>query len=234
MLTASELGDETATISLVTSGIRNGNFRSYEKPLKQIGIMAKEGNRRAMGILGRLALGKEKNSEALDWFQKATAGPQGLDFEDAGEILVYEGQLLMKTNVKEAEAVFRKAALELDDPSAYFYLSQLEEDGSPNEVVYLLKAASSGIIEAAHRLACIEYSKSMAPDGNSPPNYAMAREWFQLAGNGGYGPSMLQMAQLCRDSGESDEGLKWLQKAKKLEDVREQALEVEDSWEQAA
>lgn len=231
MLTASELGDDVAAMALVSSGIKNGSLRDYEQPLRRLEIMAKEGNRRAMSMLGRIAAAGRRNSEALGWFQKATHGPSGLDFEEAREALVCEGQLLMKTNVKEAEAVFRKAAREFDDPSAYFYLSELEEKGSSNQVVYLLKAASSGIIEAAHELGSIEYSKSMVPIGDSPPNYAMAREWFELAATGEYGPSILKLAQICRDSGETDEGLKWLEKAKELGDVRKQALVMKDSWE---
>jgi TPR repeat protein len=232
MLTASELGDDEATIILVVAGIRSGNFRDYEKPLKKLGVMAKEGNPRAMTLSGRIAASQGGNKEALGWFRKATQGPTGLDFEEAGEALVCEGQLLMKDDTKAAQAVLRKAALELDDPSAYFYLAELEEKGSQSQAVYLMKAASSGIIEAAHELGSIELSKTTkASEGNSPPSYGIAREWFQLAAVGDYGPSMLQLAQICKESGEPDEGLKWLEKAKKREDVREQALQMRDSWE---
>jgi len=39
-----------------------------------------------------------------------------------------------------------------------------------------------------------------------------------------YGANLQRMREL-------DEGLQWLNKAKKLEDVRQQALEMEDKWE---
>jgi TPR repeat protein len=232
MLSASRLGNEEATINLVTSGIRSGNFRNHRHLLERLEIMAKEGNPRAMTLLGRISANQGRKREALAWFRKATQGLAGLDFEEAGEALVCEAQLVMDDNAKEAETLFRKAAFELDDPSAYYYLSELQE--SPlNQVAYLMKAASSGIVEAAHKLGLMELSKTgRGADGNSPTSYGMAREWFQLAAAGKYGPSMLSLAQMCRECGELDEGLRWLNQAKKLEDVREQALKIESSWEE--
>ena len=232
MLSASKLGNQEATFRLIVSGIRSGNFKNYEQPLKRLQIMAKENNPTAMTLLGRILANQGKDREALELFHKATRGPAGLDFEGAGEALVCEGQLLMEQNAKEAETIFRKAAFELDDPSAYYYLSELQEESSLNQAVYLMKAASSGIVEAAHKLGSIELLKTKESSAsNSSPNHGMAREWFHLAAAGEYGPSMLSMAQICRECGELDEGLQWLNKAKKLEDVREQALEMEDKWE---
>jgi TPR repeat protein len=166
----------------------------------------------------------------LEWFRTVLEESENLDTEEAGEALVCEGQILKKTNLKEAEAAFRKAALELDNPSAYFNLSQLEEEGSVQQKVYLLKAASSGISEAAHSLGSLELSKIKASDDSTSPDYGMAREWFQIAATDGFGPSMLIMARICKASGESDEGLEWLAKAKGLAEVKRQAMEMEDNW----
>jgi TPR repeat protein len=223
MLSASELGDSAATIALLSSGMRSGNFRKYEKPLKRLGILAKEGNPRAMTLLGRTEASKGNATEALEWIRKATRGPAGLDFEEAGEALVYEGQLLMNRNREEAIKALRKAALELDEPSAYFYLAKLEKSGSPNQTVYFMKAASSGVTEASHQLGLIELSKAVkAADGNTPPDYGMAREWFQLAAADGYQPSMLSMCQICEDSGKTDEELEWRKKANKAKMLERQ------------
>lgn len=220
MLSASEMGDSEATIALIAAGIRSGSFRVSEKPLKRLEILAKEGNPRAMTLLGRTVATKGKTAEALEWFRKATRGPAGLDFEEAGEALVYEGELLMKSHRKEAIAVLRKAALELDDPSAYFYLAELEKSGSPNQIVYFMKAASSGITEAAHELGLIEVAKAVeSADGNTPPHYEMAREWFQLAAADNYRPSMISMSKICRDNGEAEEARKWLNKANMARDA---------------
>jgi tetratricopeptide (TPR) repeat protein len=136
MLSASELGDESATIDLVSSGLRKGKLNLYAAPLKRLEILAKEGKPRSMTLLGRIAAARGEDREALKWFRTVFQETENLDIEEAGEALVCEGQILKKTNLKEAEATFRKAALELDNPSAYFNLSQLEEEGSAQQKVY--------------------------------------------------------------------------------------------------
>jgi TPR repeat protein len=231
MQSASELGDESATIDLVSSALRKGKLHLYAASLQQLEILAKEGKPRSMTLLGRVAAARGKDREALEWFRTVFKESGNLDPEEAGEALVCEGQILKKTNLKEAEAAFRKAALELDNPSAYFNLSQLEEEGSLQQKVYLLKAASSGISEAAHSLGSLELSKIKESDESSSPDYGMAREWFQIAAVDGFGPSMLSMARICKASGESEEGLEWLAKAKGSAEVQRQAMEMEDNWE---
>jgi TPR repeat protein len=203
----------------------------YALPLKRLGVMAKEGKPQAMRLLGRVAASQGKDTEALEWFRKAAEGSAQLDFEDAGEALVCEGQILQRSNRRDAEAAFRKAALEFDNPSAYWHLSQLEDEGSSHREIYLLKAASSGIVEAAYELGSAALSKTKASGGNYlPPFHGMAREWFEIAATDGHGPSMLAIAQVCKASGEVDQGLKWLGKAKKLNGVREEALRIEEGW----
>lgn len=230
MLSASALGDESATIDLVSSGIRSGKMSDYALPLKRLGAMAEEGKPQAMRLLGRLAASQGNDAEALEWFRKATQESAQMDFEDAGEALVTEGQILQKSNRRDAEAAFRKAALEFDNPSAYLHLALLQKEDSPEREIYLLKAASSGVIEAAYQLGCAEVSKAKATGDNPPPSHGMAREWFQIAAADGHGPSMLSLAQISKDIGESHEGLQWLEKAKKVKGVREQALKMEEGW----
>lgn len=217
MMSASEMGYEPATLYLVTFGLGNGQFRLYEKPLQHVKIMADRGNPRALILLGRVVGSQGRDKEALEFFRKAIQGPAGLEFEGASDALVYVGQLLIKKDKGQAEAVFRKAALEFDDPSAYYYLAEIEKEGSLNRMVYYMKAASSGILEAAHKLGNIEKSRAVEEaKGKGPPDYQMAREWFQIAAEGQYWASMVSMAEICKDTGDSDQEQKWLQKARDL------------------
>lgn len=232
MLSASALGDESATMDLVSSGMRSGKMNDFVLPLKRLGVMANEGKPPAMRLLGRVAASQGKETEALEWFRKAAEISSEQDFEGAGEALVSEGQILRRSNRREAEAAFRKAAVKFDNPSAYWHLAQLEDEGSSTREIYLMKAATSGIVEAAYQLGTAALSKAKASGGNSsPPSHGMAREWFQIAATDGHGPSMLALAQVCKASGEVDQGLEWLGKAKKLDGVREEALRIEEGWE---
>jgi tetratricopeptide (TPR) repeat protein len=162
MLSASALGDKSATFEIISSALRNGLLNEYPAVLQRLGLFAKKDNDpQAMTLLGKVLLSQRGEKDALEWFRKATRPPTGnIDFDGAGEALVHEGRILMQWKDKDgAKKVFEKAALELDDPSAYFYLSQLQEPGSSTQEVYLLKAASSGVQDAYHNLGALELAR---------------------------------------------------------------------------
>jgi TPR repeat protein len=235
MLSASALGDKSATFEIISSALRNGLLNEYPAALQRLGLFAKKDNdRQAMTLLGKVLLSQRGEKGALEWFRKATRPPAGsIDFDGAGEALVHEGRILMQWKDKDgAKKVFEKAALELDDPSAYFYLSQLQEPGSSTQEVYLLKAASSGVQDAYHNLGALELTKieKTAKKPTSLADYGMAREWFQVAAADGFGLSMLNMALMCKAVGEVEEGKKWLRRAEENPDVREQARSILSQW----
>ncbi len=235
MLSASNLGEKSATFDVISSAISAGVLRDYPAPLQRLGILAKKDNDpQAMTLLGKVLFKQRGEKEALEWFRKATRPPTGsLDFQGAGEALVHEGRILLGWNDRErAESAFRKAALELDDPSAYFYLSQLQEPGSPDQEVYLLKAASSGVLEAWHNLGALELAKiEQRPlkEGQTR-EYGMAKEWFEVAAADGYGLSMLNLASIYRAMGQEEAAWRWLEKAEGIPDVRGQAGSMRGQW----
>jgi tetratricopeptide (TPR) repeat protein len=234
-LSASEMGEKTATFELVQTAINQSRLHEYQAPLQRLGLLAKKENDvEAMALLGKALFSQQKEKEALEWLQKATRPPTGsLEFDGSGDALVYEGRILSKTGDKErAEGAFKKAALDLDEPSAYFYLSQLQEPGSQTQEVYLLKAASSGILEAWHNLGALELAKieKQEKKPTSLADYGMAREWFQVAAADGFGLSMLNMALMCKAVGQDEVGLAWLDKAKVVPEVREQAKSLRSQW----
>jgi tetratricopeptide (TPR) repeat protein len=236
MLAASELGEKGATFEIISTALRSGVLHDYHAPLQRLGILAKKDNDpQAMTLLGKVLMAQRREKEALEWFWRATRPPNGgLEFDGAGEALVNEGRILSQRNEREAaKAAFEKAALELDDPSAYFYLAQLQEPGSLNQEVYLLKAASSGVIEAWHNLGALELEK-INKEGKKPASladYGMAREWFQVAAADGFGLSILNMAMICKAVGQMDEALNWLEKAEGADEVSVQARTLKRQWE---
>jgi TPR repeat protein len=237
MLSASELGEASATFDLIEAGIRSASLtlQAYAAPLQRLGLLAKkDGHRQAMVLLGKVLLSQQKELEALEWFRKASQGPsESLDFEGAAEALVNEGRILLEQKDEEgAGAAFRKAAVDLDDPTGYFYLSKLADPDSPQQQVYLLKAASAGIVEAWHNLGSLELARLQAQP--APPktfqDFGMAREWFQVAAADGFGLSMLNLALMCKAVGQPGAGMEWLEKAETVPEVREQARSLKAQW----
>jgi tetratricopeptide (TPR) repeat protein len=236
MLAASKLGEKVATFDIISEALQIGSIYDYRAPLEILGTLAKKDNDpQAMTLLGKVLMAERREKEALDWFRRATRPPTGgLEFEGAGEALVNEGRLLSKLNDRNgAKAAFEKAALELDDPSAYFYLAQLQEPHSSTQQVYLLKAASAGVTEAYHNLGALELEKITTQEKKpaSLDGFGMAREWFEVAAADGFGLSMLNMGTLCKSVGQMDDALRWLEKAEGAERVRKEATVLKRRWE---
>lgn len=73
---------------------------------------------------------------------------------------------------------------------------------------HLLKAAASGVIEAAHNLG-VHYQSS------SPPNLVFAQEWYTLAATEGFAPSQVNLARILRVEGKQAAACEWLAKAQR-------------------
>ena len=238
MLSASVLGERSATYSLINHAIRSGSLHrpTFAAPLQRLGILAKkESDREAMVLLGKVLMRQEQKDDALVWLHKACQGPvESLKFDGAGEALVLEGQILLGRNdEKGAKAAFQKSAIELDYPAAYFYLSKFEEPNSSQQQVYLLKAANAGIVEAWHGLGVIELERisKQIEKPTSINEFGMAREWFAVAAADGFGLSMLNLAEIYRSVGMLEIGLKWLESAEALPDIKEEAARIRTHWE---
>ncbi|ESZ89508.1 hypothetical protein SBOR_10106 [Sclerotinia borealis F-4128] len=233
---ASNMGDAGATLEVMSHALRNNQLHTARTGpfLARLGILAKKKeNVQAMGMLGRILFSQGKETEAQQWLQKAISGPELATFPGAAETLVVLGLILQKTDKEAAKKIFRKAALDLDDPSAYFYLSQhVGPDEDDERVVYLLKAAGAGLPEACHNLGAIELSK-MGDQADKKPTertYGYAKEWFQVAAEGGFGLSMLNLASICKSQGQIAEGLKWLEQAEALPELRDEAVKMRSGF----
>jgi tetratricopeptide (TPR) repeat protein len=233
MISACELGERSATYELVASALRTGNLKEYDGSIRRLAMLAnKENDPRAMLLLGKALYGQGGNRESLSWFQKATRPPTGsLNFDGAAEALVQEGRILLSRNeALAARDAFSKAAFELDDPTAYFYLSQFEDTGSKEQEVYLMKASTAGITEAWHNLGSLELAKDTKRIIKKMEDYGVAREWFLVAASEGFGLSMLNLAVMHKAVGEIEEGLEWLERAEETEGVEEEARRLKSEW----
>lgn len=231
MHSASSLGVKTATYELIESSLLKGtlNLEEFSTPLRRLGVLAKqEQDPQAMALLGKVMQSLGKEEEALDWFCNATK--EGIDFEGASEALVQQGRILLSQKDRQgAEEAFKRAALGLDDPWGYFYLSQLQPPGSSEQEVYLLKAASSGVVEASHNLGSLELGR-IEKRAEGMHDFGMAKEWFSVAAAEGFGLSMLNLALIYKAGGQADEGLKWLEKAEELPEIKKEARKVRAQW----
>lgn len=232
LVTAASFGDRASTFKLVYAAIRQGRLHDVTEQLQHVGLLAKTGNDlQAMSLLGMALFSQRKEQEALTWLRRASAG--SLDFPGAADTLVLEGRIIMSHDKAGAIEVFQRVADELDDPNAYFYLSKLLPPDSATREVYLTKAAASGVVEAAHNLGAIELAK-INQGGQKPKSlndYGIARDWTEVAAQGGFGLSMLNMAVMCRNVGLQVQGLKWLEKAEEDPKVLEEAQALRDKWE---
>lgn len=235
MISASELGDKFATFELVTSALRTGKLEDYGNTLVQLDILARlKHDPQAMLLVGKIrrGRGKQGNIDALEWFQKATRPPHGsIEWDGAGEALVEEGRMLQSEGAMlGAMKAFEQAALILDDPTAYFYLSKLEELGSAKQELYLKKASSAGILEAWHNLGALELSKDTGGKIRKLNDYGMAREWFLVAAADGFGLSMLNLAIMHKSVGDVEGATEWLNKAEDTEGVADEAKILKRQW----
>ncbi|KAK0125934.1 hypothetical protein ONS95_007558 [Cadophora gregata] len=231
LFTAASFGDLASNFNLVYAATKQGRLDDVTQPLQQVGLLAKTGHDpQAMTLLGMALFSQRKEDDALVWLRKASAG--FLDFPGAADALVLEGRILMSYDKKGAMAVFQRAADELDDPNAYFYLSKLQPPGSATHEMYLAKAAASGVLEACHNLGALELAKinKRVQKPKSMDDYGLARDWTEVAAVGGFGLSLLNMALMCRNVGLRAQGLVWLQKAEKDAKVRDEVQAWRQRW----
>ena len=252
MVSASSLGVKSATFKLVESAIQHKklNQSSSAAPLQRLALLAKQGDPSAMVIQGKALSLQGKNAEASKWY---CAAIDVGDFDGLGEALTLESALLRgRKDDVGAEKLIRRAALELDDPLAYFKLSEFVPEGSPEQTKYLLKAASSGISAACHKLGVLEMQKIKAlprevkgvdgligamKTGHEVRVHAselrMAIAWFEVAAEEGNGESMLILAVLLQAAGFEKEALKSLAMAEALQDlgITKRCKMIREQWE---
>jgi len=231
------------------SGLRNDYLGRPEfvAPLKELQALAAppSSSPKAMVLLGRIYESQKREDEALDLFRRAALSAVRKDpshplkpvrSNEIAQALIRQGKILQRRfDSAGAEAAFRQAALEHDNPEGYYLLAHLQGPESPNREVYLTKAASSGILEACHEVGTLQLGKargSQMAAKEKTEAVEMGKEWLFLAASAGVVESMLSLAEVFRAEGKLEMGMRWLRLAEEAKDVTmaTKAKELRGRW----
>lgn len=221
------LQSPSVTLSIVSAVLAGNPVPStdsalFAKVLDHLAHLAKhEDHADAMIVLAKFLATQRQSTEALRWFEKALDRPIA-DIKDASlashALVEIARSLVAHGKVSEARTRLRHAVDEMNlDGPAYFYLGTLEEPKSSAQEDCFSIAAALGVAEAAHNMGLCELARAhTAADSNA---YAreratlLAGEWFSVAAEAGYHPSILNLAILSRTLGHDDDAHAWLLKA---------------------
>lgn len=175
LLASARLNDEEAILLVTKEALRTDSFGApgvdfvYQRCFKPL---VKTNNATALYLEGQICERQGKSEKALELFGKLAASQENEsivedDEIDFGTVWVAIGRLkARKGDQVGAEEAINTAALQYDNPTAYYQLAKLFAKTSFTEYEnYLLKAAASGEIDAAHELGVLYLGQSQ--DGNS-------------------------------------------------------------------
>lgn len=177
LLAAARLRDESAVLLVIQAAVEQGSlgapgvgflYKACFQPLVE------KGNPRALYIEAQLCERQQQNGKALSLYEKLVGvGPkESADTEgyvDYGAawmaISKLKAQKGDRDGVKEA---IDKAALQHDNPTAYYQIAKAFTKSPAEYEGFLLKAAVSGEIKAAHGLGVLYFYQSLGrfPPGN--------------------------------------------------------------------
>ena len=247
-MVASELGDGYATFTLVDEALKHRRVQDLQHsklqhPLKHLKELAEAKDMTAMVLMARVLELKGEYRSALTLFNAATAtvniSSDKRDTRDKNALCeAWKGiARIEKTNgnlSKEMQA-WEAAATQGDDPKAFYELALRKADKSPSESLeHMLKAASSGVGDAAFKLGMAycsylevgqEEKTSDAQMSRTGANrsqalskqYQMIKEWFTVATESEdcswRAHAKLQLARIMRKTGASTQSLAELEDA---------------------
>lgn len=238
MVAASKRSDSAATLQLMSEAIKIQNHRHPDVAFarQHLADMAKAGNPKALTLMGQIRESESSYEKALRFYESAARvdGSTGISTESSDGTLAdaWSGIARLKAIAGDwagSKAALEKAALQYDDPSAYYGLAQQYTSlTSPNWLNYILKAAISGDAAAANKLGryylghtlavhpLAEIGKGFTGSTSSrlsSESLTMATEWFTVSAESSIVTSQLYLAILLRAQGQTQEGLNWLTKA---------------------
>ncbi|KAI9702452.1 MAG: hypothetical protein M1836_000932 [Candelina mexicana] len=236
LLAACSLSDPEATFRLVSQAIKKQQLGHYElrTAMQSLERLANKKHPQALVLKGQIAMSRCQEAAALKFFEEATQSTtetpdNGYDVGGPREGWLALGRgLLKQRNYTKAEQAFRIAA-DMDDPVAYHYLANLPKTSRGDREVHLLKAASSGIMLAAHELGLLYAERAKkAPSVKRGDWLLRAHEWFCVSGSDKYIPSLLEKAVLLKANDQYEEGLEALKEAEKCESAPDYIQQIKE------
>ena len=245
-MAASSLEDEAATIFLVNQAVDTGKADSTDLAGARAHIvqLANAGNPMAMVLQAQL-LSLSQIKAAVQLCERAAAAERDfyLGAESLAEVKrkAWGVLALLKKQAgdrKGARLALEKGALEHDDPWAYYTLATSYKDTSdPGYLQFLLKAAASGIPQAAHKVGrfylelapavaarlssstLLQWLRALLPGSKQDPKElrSLAAEWFSVSVESPIheriNESRVYLALLLRGRGKPEEGRALLKQA---------------------
>lgn len=158
LLAASKLKDPSGTLLLSKISLKEGRAMP-SACLQHFKEMISENNYAALFVQGQIYEAGKQYSLALEMYMKSlnstSEGQRGAEAFDItlGEVWISVYRLLFRKDKEGAHTAIKKAALEYDEPSAYYLLAkEFTPQTSSDYEKYMLKAAASGEIRAVAAL----------------------------------------------------------------------------------
>ncbi|KAH7117825.1 hypothetical protein B0J11DRAFT_536800 [Dendryphion nanum] len=192
-------------------------------------ILEKEGNKRRARELYEAALRLQESIKFDPSKVHQLSLPRITPWNALGMLLLSDKNPKSQEQAKE---VFKRGALEGEDPFSYFHLASFEEKSSGPWLQYMSKAAASGHSEAMLNVGL--FYVNAASDGTQmiKPEYLedsilskalkwltesprydpenVGIEWLQLAAQANYKPAMWELAQIWEAQGNREMVIKYL------------------------
>lgn len=232
MIAASKQQDAAATLHLMSEA-QNYRHPDVASAQQHLSVLARSGNPHALTFAGQIHESEGNYEKALERYERAASISVTTNRSDAvpnGTIAdAWSGIARLQAIAKkwtEAKAALEKAALQYDDPSAYYGLAQRYESlKSPNWLNYMLKTAISGNAAAADKLGryylghvlgifpLAETGKALIGNTSlqqSSENLTLATEWFTIGAESSIPISQLYLAIVLRAQGQIEKAFDWL------------------------
>ena len=173
LLSASEQRDAEASKFLISEAIRNSKLSSpsIAPARSHLRQLVEAGSPSAMMLQARILEIQGEPERALHLYEKSVGGQANSDnpaiadsIDDLGEAWMAIAKLKAKNRDESgAEKAYEIAAFQYDDPWAYYWLADRRwQTANPQALQYMLKAASSGVVLAAHKLGLHYFAQGQA------------------------------------------------------------------------
>lgn len=233
LLAASDIEDPAATLMLVKSALTRDSLTplsDLSKPLNHLRRLVDSGNAPALFLQAQVCELEGKLKLALEMFlQSTTAANEKSTEAELVDIRLADAWRAVSRVRKRlgdnqgAKAALEIAALEYDDALAYLHLAKDFSDSTSYEhELYLLEAASSGILEAIEKLGLHYKDKLQNTLRDLLPGSQIGRvensqafEWLSIGAEAGIPLSQIHFAALLKNIHRSNEAFKWLAEASK-------------------
>lgn len=233
LLAGSDVEDPAATLMLVKSALNRDSrisLSDFSKPTKHLRRLADSGNAPALFLQALENELEGKLKVALEMYLQSTqvANENGIEAELVDIRLADAWRAISRVRKRLGDnqgtkAALERAAFECDDALAYLHLANdFSDPTSPEHELYLLRAASSGILEAIEKLGSYYNGKlqNKLKDllSNSQIEWvekSQAFEWLSLGASAGIPSSQIHFAALFKIIHRPNKALKWLAEASK-------------------